>query len=111
MESLEALEIITDLGIPKPIVARIAGTHDAIVYNFLDGKSVSPRNKRKVVAAIEELQEWIPTLNFAPSFKDWRAVQSALGVHRVKRMRAAGIAVMDDETTEAQELSVAREAE
>src|SRR5277367_384850 len=99
MESLEALEIITELGIPKPIIARIAGTHDAIVYNFLDGKSVSDGNKHKVEQAIEELQAWIPTLSFAPSFKDWRAVQSALGVHRMKRLRAAGIAVVDDVET------------
>jgi hypothetical protein len=98
MESAEALKIIEQLGVPKNTVARIAGTHDAIVYNFLDGKSVSEENKRKVEQAIEELQLWIPTLSFAPSFKDWRAVQAALGKHRVTRLRAVGIPVVDDET-------------
>ena len=102
MESVEALKIIEQLGVPKNTVARIAGTHDAIVYNFLDGKSISDANKRKVEQAIEELQIWIPTLNFAPSFKDWRAVQAALGVHRVKRLRERGITVIDEESTAGQ---------
>lgn len=97
MDSLEALEIVNTLGIPKTTLARLAGTHDAIVYNFLDGKSVSSLSKHKVVTAIQELQRWIPTLGFAPSFKDWRAVQNALFTYRMKHLREVGVEKVREE--------------
>lgn len=97
MDSLEALQIVTALGIPKTALARLAGTHDAIVYNFLDGKSVSSLKKHRIVATLDELQRWIPTLSFPPSFKDWRAVQAALADYRTKRLREVGIVKMREE--------------
>jgi hypothetical protein len=90
MTGLEARNLIEQLGVSKSAVARCACVHDAVLYNFLDDRSISSLNKHKVVSAIVELQGWIATLPFAPSFKDWRAVQAALTEYRVKRLRAAG---------------------
>jgi len=96
MDGQDALKIIEETGIPKASVARLAGVHQAVLYKFISGQSVSSLNKHLILVAIEELQQWIATLPFPPSFKDWEAVQSALTEHRVKRMRAAGIQVIDE---------------
>lgn len=97
MNSNEALNIVTSLNIPKPVLARLAGLHDQTVYNFLDGKSVSTLNAYKITTALGELSRWITALPFPPDMRNWRAVADAVGKYRVEHLKEAGVVKVREE--------------
>lgn len=111
MDGREATELIERLKIPKAALARLADVHETTLYSYLDDKSVSTLNRHKIVVTIGEVTRWMATLSFPPSFREWRAVQSAIGEYRLARLREVGPDVMRKEYGPAVDhVQVARES-